>query len=293
MAIITRTPAEILRHLRKTDSPTILVEGVEDTMACRWLLEHFHESNAQVDIGGKNIISCTGKDNLMKVVKKVVEEPHLYPFARLFVRDKDMFVFFEHLKPKYSLLCYTYGYSIENDLLIDAESDFENLLLLCLTRQTVKEQLLGEYLLWYAFRVNDLLSKVATLDDETEQRKIIEQGLDNLGINLQDSRQFFFFFLQFTPDFLKQERFIPPPKDLLINLQNNHLQLLRGHNLIDICHFRIAEARKRGEMKWQKSHVEIKLHLLTHAIRKKGHIQSLQNKMINALSSSPPPPTSH
>ena len=138
------TEDELVNTLRRSNLPTVLVEGKGDMPIYRWVEERLGSREASVQAAGD-------KNKLLAVFRRRQEFSHL-PVA--FVADRDMWLF-SGIPSEYDGVIWTEGYSIENDLYIDAE--LENLL--CAEETSVHQQLLETIVEWFAFEVEECLEK--------------------------------------------------------------------------------------------------------------------------------------
>lgn len=109
------TANEIVAYLKNSTMPSIIVEGDEDKMVYRWILEDLGISSAFLQV-------CNGRSNLLEVFDRKNEFKHI---PVLFIADKDTFVY-TGVPEKYQEIVFTNGYSIENDLYYGRQ--IENLL---------------------------------------------------------------------------------------------------------------------------------------------------------------------
>ncbi len=137
------TEDELVNTLRRSSLPTVLVEGKEDMPIFRWVEERLGSRKASVQAAGD-------KNKLLSVFNRRREFPDL-PVA--FVADKDMWLF-SGIPSGYNHVIWTEGYSIENDLYVDAE--LEELLD---PKETLEhQQLLDTIAEWFAFEVEEYLA---------------------------------------------------------------------------------------------------------------------------------------
>jgi len=101
---------EIINTLKRSNSPTLIVEGSDDYVA-------FNEFEINNVAWGFTILPVKGVDNVRKIIDRADEIAHP---ALAFLVDRDCSVF-PHVAPPYNRAdtFYTDGYSIENDLLRD------------------------------------------------------------------------------------------------------------------------------------------------------------------------------
>ena len=143
MPLPSPTADELVAALRRSDLPTVLVEGQEDMRIYRWVEERLGARTA-------NVLPADGREKLLSVYARRQEFPDL-PVA--FVADRDMWLF-SGIPSDYDGMIWTEGYSIENDLYAGAE--LENLL--DPDERTDHQQLLDAIVEWFAFEVEEYLA---------------------------------------------------------------------------------------------------------------------------------------
>lgn len=144
MPIPYPTEDELVDTLRRSSLPTVLVEGRNDMPIYRWVEERLGSREASIQAAGD-------KNRLLAVFRRRQEFSHL-PVA--FVADRDMCLF-SGIPSEYDGVIWTAGYSIENDLYVDAE--LENLL--CAEETSLHQQLLEAIVEWFAFEVEECLAE--------------------------------------------------------------------------------------------------------------------------------------
>lgn len=122
------TPEEALAVLRNSSLPTVVTEGRDDYQTLRRLEE-------RLDDLGVDFLPLCGKDSVLRVFEELPDHRRT---NTLLLVDLDHWMYFG-IPPKYQSknLLYTFGYSIENDLILDYD------LTLLLTRNE-KENFLSE-----------------------------------------------------------------------------------------------------------------------------------------------------
>lgn len=100
------TQDEIVALLKSksSDIPAIVVEGKDDNMVYRWLLQ-------EVGVSSEHLLPCGGRNTLLQVFERRNE----FTVPTLFIADKDMYVHGD-VPEKYAEVHFTEGYSLENDL---------------------------------------------------------------------------------------------------------------------------------------------------------------------------------
>ncbi len=100
----TYTKNEIIAIINHSYSPVILVEGKDDKMIYRLILESLGFEDAIISTSGCNLLREIYKEKDKLTNKKVI-----------FITDKDMYVY-SNIPKQYDEIIFTKGYSIENDL---------------------------------------------------------------------------------------------------------------------------------------------------------------------------------
>ena len=139
------TVDELVSTLRRSNLPTVVVEGRDDMQIFRWMedLLKVHE----VDVLGVG-----GRPNLFAVYDRRSEFTHL-PIAFIADRDKELFT---QLPVGYEAIIWTQGYSIENDLYAGAEPSLESLM--DPHEADEHRQVLNTIVEWFAFEVEEFLA---------------------------------------------------------------------------------------------------------------------------------------
>ena len=143
MSLPPLTADEWVRTLRRSSLPTVLVEGKDDMRIYRWVEERLGTRKTNVQAVGD-------RNKLLSIFERRREFPDL-PVA--FVADRDMWLF-SGIPSDYDGVIWTEGYSIENDLYVDAE--LENLLDAGKVQE--HQQLLDAIVEWFAFEVEEYLA---------------------------------------------------------------------------------------------------------------------------------------
>lgn len=189
---------EIVAYLKRTNLPTVLVEGSDDRAVYRYLEERLYGIDADVLI-------CNGRPALLGVFKRAGE----YPNAKVaFVADRDMW-YFTGIPAEYqSGIIYTDGYSIENDLYV--RDVFEGLL--SEEERVNYRAVIQELCRWFAFEVNRYRSTGAALCDAHTSE--ILQGNSEL-----------------CPRFVQKVGFIDPGAQAVDAIFSAYSEALRGKTL--------------------------------------------------------------
>ncbi len=210
------TEDEILRRLRKTNIPTIVVEGKDDTLLLTWIL-------ATSNGGTENILLCGSCKLLENIYKEVSNNPAIYPSVKLFMADQDMYIF-TGIPTEFEGIFHTKGYSIENDLYADAENFIDNLIIFPDILEK-KKKIVQSVTNWFAFEVENYLHKLPLgerIDTKFKECKLLNE------------RDFSQSTLDFTPVFLQKRNFVTPSATIADDLLQNYALKLRGHTLFEI-----------------------------------------------------------
>ena len=174
MPVPNPTVDELVATLRRSQIPTVIVEGKDDMRIYRWIEERIGTRKA-------NVYPAGNKNKLLCVYERRNEYAHL-PVA--FVADRDMWLF-SRIPPCYHGIIWTQGYSIENDLYAGAE--LENLLN---TKEAEKhQQVLDSIIEWFAFEVEEhLADRPPKVGYHCNQ--IVPPGQTNMSEEFRNSRGF-------------------------------------------------------------------------------------------------------
>ncbi len=206
------TVEELVAVLRRSDLPTVLVEGQEDMRIYRWV-------EARLGNRAANILPTGGRDKLLSVYQRRQEFSNL-PVA--FVADRDMWLF-SGIPSDYSEVIWTEGYSIENDLYTDAE--LENLLDPEETQE--HQQILEAIVEWFAFEVEEHLAG-RPYEVKTHCNQVVPLGQ-----------------AQMDEDFRISRGFRPPEEKNHQKIRREYQLQLRGKQLFQILE-RFLNAPDRG-----------------------------------------------
>ena len=195
------TVDELVAALRRSQLPTVIVEGKEDMRIYRWM-------EARVGSQYANVLPAGGRNNLLSVYQRRNEYAHL---SVAFVADKDLWLF-SGLPPDYHDIIWTQGYSIESDLY--AGADLESLL----DTDEAKEhqQVLDSIIEWFAFEVEEYLAgREAQVDKHCNE--IVPIGETEMD-----------------QDFRRSRRFHPPDQALHQQIKAAYQLQLRGKSLFQM-----------------------------------------------------------
>jgi|LauGreDrversion4_2_1035121.scaffolds.fasta_scaffold477669_1 hypothetical protein len=201
MTAIDYSVDEIVELLKRTNLPTIVVEGSDDVVVYR----HLEDRLSSI---GADVLPTAGRDKLLQVFERRRE---FISFAKVvFIADRDTWVH-TGIPLDYSsdILIFTDGYSIENDAYRDGQ--LENLLLNW-ERDRFHEEL-STFLSWYAIALTRHLDNpIEKIDLHPNQ--IFQGDCPVAFLTLRDGEAF--------PDGLCQE------------LKDNYAKMLRGKSLINL-----------------------------------------------------------
>ncbi len=206
------TENELVATLRRSQLPTVIVEGKEDERIYRWV-------EARIGTRNANVLPVGGRDMLLAVYKRRNEYAHL-PVA--FVADRDMWLF-SGIPTHYHGIIWTQGYSIENDLY--AGADLENQLESDEARE--HQQVLASLIKWFSFEVEEhLAGREAQVNKHCNE--IVPIGVTEMDL-----------------EFRTQRGFRPPGNELYHRIRDGYKLQLRGKSLFQIL-LRFLNAPGRG-----------------------------------------------
>lgn len=202
---------ELIATIKRSNLPTILVEGKSDASIYRWIEESIGTFNG-------NIIPCGGKDVVFELYRRRNE---FKESKVLFLADKDMWLF-TALPGEYDDIIWTNGYSIENDLFSGGYS-IERLF----DKDEKKEfdKTLKSISKWFAFEVEKFI--------KGEQPQFYHPS-QMLGINLE-----------LREEFLESISYSEPNADLVEDIQKNYKVKLRGKTLLELYAYMLSNPRRK------------------------------------------------
>ena len=205
--------------LRRSNIPTIVVEGKMDIVIYRRLLE-------RVGIQQTILLAADSRNKLLQVYERRREFAHV---PVVFIADQDMWIF-SGIPEDYADIIWTQGYSIENDLYISAELES----FLETHQHETHQQVLNAVCRWFAFEVEAFLKGDAAH---------VGEGLDEIvprgKTELDDA-------------FLKRRGFLPPQEEHYQQIREAYDLQLRGKLLFQIL-LRFLNAADR-ELRFQTTH---------------------------------------
>lgn len=202
MQIVQLSSDELVQTLRRSQLPTILVEGRDDMTIYRWL----EAWNVQERI---DVMPCGGRVRLLEVFSRRAEFEHT---PCVFLADQDMWLF-SAIPVEYREIIFTRGYSIENDIL----DDFPLLLnLLSATEKTEFDSLCDALAAWFAFEVEQFRRSLEFRVDIHPNRLV------PLGSTTFDEAS------------ISPRNFRKPNKRLVRSIRNSFFLKFRGKSLVDL-----------------------------------------------------------
>jgi hypothetical protein len=256
MARVTITVDELVATLKRSNLPTILVEGADDVMIYRQIERQFGARKV-------NILPCGGRNTLLKVFERSSEFPHLKVH---FMADKDMWVF-ESVPEKYATISFTNGYSIENDLYADGFKRLDELL--DADELVHKAALLENVAEWFASEVEKYLN-------DGKEMKLSEVTLLSPKVMEKSENHF-------TVTFLAERGVVKPTPQMVQLVHAENYKRLRGKYLFEIYTKIFEFYRKAKDVKAVIYH---KTHLMDICYRegiKDAMAITCMQKMINEI----------
>ncbi len=208
------TVDELIATLKKSDLPTILVEGVADVRIYRKLEEQLGSSFG-------NVVLCGGRTNLFEIYNQREKLSHI---KLVFLADRDMWVF-KNTPPEYSEIIWTHGYSIEND--IYTGSDVEKLLEAAEREKFI--ELLKLLCNWFAFEVEEYLAGRESCEASGVGR-ILNKNRDGL-----------------CQTFLGKRKYRAADLSLVKEIQNLYTLKLRGKTLFSLLSSVLSHPNRKAK----------------------------------------------
>lgn len=220
------TPDIIIKTLKRSDLPTVLVEGKDDFFIYR---------KFQNKIGARYVsfLPCGGRNTLLKVFDRKGE---LNNKKVMFIADKDMWVF-SFIPEKYKDIIFTKGYSIENDLYEDGKSLIKNLFK---DNENIRfKKILREVTLWFAFEVNKINS------DERYNAKFSDVTLLSTKIFNRELNKF-------TENFISRRGIENIQDETVKEINDNFIQKLRGKFIFQIIELLFQKREIKKDITYTK-----------------------------------------
>jgi len=191
---------EIVTLLKRTNIPTVLVEGKDDINVFRLI-----EKRVAYSVKEINFIPCGGKETLFNVYRRKNE----FPLKKIaFLADRDMNLFEDRTKHLKEII-WTKGYCIENDIFAGS-----NLLKLLTPKERSElEATIKEICRWFAFEVEKYIR-----DEEFNVRYSIYKICPDHPSKL-------------CSKFLVEIKFKEPDEELLNDIILNYKLKLRGKQI--------------------------------------------------------------
>lgn len=199
---------KLINDLRKNSLPTIIVVGKDNANLIEKLVKHY---GVKEFLGVKEVkvMSIPKRDNLLSFYERRDEFVHILPVA--FIADREMWSFTgtpEH----YADIVLTRGYSLENDLYVDA-----NLELLLEPHETWRHrQVLNSTIEWFAFEVEEFL-----------RGKPVKMGFKLSEIVPEGE-------LKLDKGFCQRRKFRQPSPKLVQHIKEKYQLLLPGNFLFQV-----------------------------------------------------------
>lgn len=225
------TADELVSTLKRTNLPTIVIEGKDDVYIYRWLKQKLNTSLV-------SLFPCGGRNTLFKVHDRKAE---FSDKNVVFVADKDGFVF-EGVDRRRSDIIFTTGYCIEND--IYAGSEIKRLL----DSDDIEsyEVLRNILCLWFAFEVQQYLNKKSA--GEPASLEVAKHLNQIIPLNS----------MEICPNISSRIESSPPTEDLLALIVGEYPCKLRGKQIFQLL-ARFMSAKGRFSKFDDKNLVEIAL----------------------------------
>lgn len=221
------TENEIIAILERSSLPvTILIEGADDFIIYRRLEEYLSTDVDVLGVGGRNTI-------LSIFEKQIIRGEILKDKNIIYIADKDIWVNIGvPEKFKNEKIIFTSGYSIENDVFIDAKCD--DIIDASNKKQSYTEDL-QTFLNWYSLALQTTITNIETEQDIPSNRAIGKHPLEVFNK--------FSSLISLNPNEIY-------PDELLETLKNTLPLSIRGKSLLAIFtkHFKHHNNRALFEM---------------------------------------------
>jgi Protein of unknown function (DUF4435) len=203
-------PEELVATLKHSDDTFLLVEGTDDVMIYRWLIE-------QIGIEKISFQPCYGRENLVIVFNRREE---FKKCKMIFVADKDTYVY-SKVPDEYEEIIWTSGYSIENDVYEGRK--IEQLL----DKSELKsfEKARASFIKYYAFQLENFRNEVE-FQFKHHPKSILKV---DYALNLEA---------------IKQYKFTEPKKETVEYLSANYDLLVRGKSLFDLLLIFLSHSKR-------------------------------------------------
>lgn len=239
------TDDELISAINHSSEPYIIVEGPDDVMIYRWILDDINCTAMLEPRGG-----C-GEVKKLYVRCHEIKNPKV-----IFICDRDTLVYTNVVPKEYQGMIYTEGYSIENDLY--QGKSFEKQYFRKKDKMLF-EKSLNEFLLYYACEFEKFQKGIEFNFDESPEKIILE----NDGYILDTSNLI---------------NYKEPSPNTIDYIKNGYDLLLRGHSLFHLIR-KIMARPDRGITYSLKQIYEICYNLKSDSIKR------LQNRIKSMLTS--------
>ena len=164
------TENEIIATLERSSFPvTILIEGEDDVIIYRRLEQYLSTDVDVLGVGGRNTILSIFEKQIIK--GEILKDKNI-----IYIADKDIWVNIGiPIEFKNNKIIFTTGYSIENDVFIDAKCDD-------IIDASDKKQLYADdlqtFLKWYSLALQTTIANIGTGQDIPSNRAIGKHPLE-------------------------------------------------------------------------------------------------------------------
>lgn len=210
---------ELINTIKRSNIPTILVEGESDASIYRWIENKLGTFNG-------NILVCGGKKVILELYKRRNE---FIGSKVIFLADKDMWLF-TSVPTEYDEIIWTNGYSIENDLFT---GDYSIELLFDEEERMNFNQMLAAITKWFAFEVEKF--KRGGTPQFYHPQRILDANLE------------------LNEDFLRHIKYIEPNIDIVEDIRKNYTIKLRGKTLLELYAFILGAPKRKS--KYEKNNI--------------------------------------
>ncbi|MCD4793896.1 MAG: DUF4435 domain-containing protein [Bacteroidales bacterium] len=221
------TPDILIETLKRSNLPTVLIEGKDDIIIYR---------KFQNKIGARYVSfqECGGRNTLLKIFDRKDE---LSNKKIMFIADKDMWVF-SSVPEKYNEIFFTKGYSIENDLYEDGQSLIQGFF--SDNEKDRFKKIIQEIIYWFAFEVNKIKSDEG-YDAEFSEVTILSTKTFNKALN------------KFTEYFISKRGIENFQNETVIEINDNYIQKLRGKFIFQVLELLFQERINKEEVTYTKN----------------------------------------
>ncbi|NOZ34025.1 MAG: DUF4435 domain-containing protein [Chlorobi bacterium] len=249
------TPDILIKTLKRSSLPTVLVEGKDDFLIYR---------KFQNKIGARfvSFLGCGGRNTLLNIYDRKKEFSNK---KVMFIADKDMWVF-SSVPEKYNDIIFTKGYSIENDLYEDGQLFLNEIL-----ESNEKERfkiIINQLILWFAFEVNKIKSE-EEYNTEFSEVTILSKNTFDRELN------------KFTDNFISKRGKEDADNEIVKKIVDSFVHKLRGKFIFQIFELLFQERKnKKGKVTYTKEQLFDLCY--TEGIRDKNN-ETNMNRLVNEL----------